>query len=215
MSKVRMFGDEKEELVSSPRTTIVGGRPPEEQGELPAVPTGIQQLLRLAAVDRGFCEQLLERRDDVASAAAVELTASERAILRVVPAAQLARMASSMPPPSPDRRTFLRETASSAVLLLGGAALATTQIDCSRGTRPDQPPPRPGRNETTTTAGVSPEPPPPRPDARVSGTKGGAEPSVPEEVPTAGARAVVPRRQRREMETSGGEAPDVPPEKPK
>ena len=106
---------------TSPRTTIVGGRPPEKNAGLPPVPTGIQKLLRLAEVDAGFRRELLARRAGIASAAGVALTASEAAILDAVPAAQLEAMVGHLPPPPASRRTFLRQTASTAVMLLGGA----------------------------------------------------------------------------------------------
>jgi len=55
MSKSRMFGDDEPENPNpSPRTTIVGGRPPEDTGSSHPVPVGIQRLLRLAAEDPSF-----------------------------------------------------------------------------------------------------------------------------------------------------------------
>jgi hypothetical protein len=142
-----MFGgDEPPAEAPSPRTTIVGGRPPERTGAAPPVPTGIQRLLRLASVDGRFRQELLERRSAVASAAEVPLTTSERAILDTVPTAHLEAMIGGLPPPPADRREFLRGTAASAVLLLGGAALGTSCREVPRpepvpvtGIRPDIP----------------------------------------------------------------------------
>jgi hypothetical protein len=93
--------------------------------EVPAVPTGLQRLLRLAAVDAGFARELLARRAAVADAAGVGLTPGERAVLQSVPAAQLEVMVRTLPPPPVARRDFLRRTAATAVVLLGGAALGT------------------------------------------------------------------------------------------
>jgi hypothetical protein len=130
-----MFGsDEPPAEPPSPRTTIVGGRPPERTGAAPPVPSGIQRLLRLASVDDPFRQELLQQRGEIASAAGVDLTPSERAILESVPAAHLEAMIAGLPPPPADRREFLRGTAASAVLLLGGAALGTS---CREVTRPE------------------------------------------------------------------------------
>jgi len=52
MTRSRMFRDDDppEGKDPSPRTTIVGGRPPDSPADLPPGPTGIQWLLRLASV---------------------------------------------------------------------------------------------------------------------------------------------------------------------
>ena len=127
MSHSRMFGDDDSPSeTASPRTTIVGGRPPEKDAATAPVPTGIQQLLRLASVDEDFKRELLEKRDEVAVAADVTLSPSERAILRSLPAAQLAAMISSLPAPPADRRTFLQQMAAAAVTVLLGLIILIT-----------------------------------------------------------------------------------------
>jgi len=167
------------------------------------VPTGIQVLLRLAALDPAFRRQLTERRGDVAQAAGVELTPSERAILAAIPAAQLDQMAASMPPPPPPRREFLRKTAATAVVLLGGAAMAEPLAGCVRGHGCDEPSPF-RQDQQPATTGIVPdipedtgepvpsrpkdphptrgithhEPPPPRPDQPPPPT--GIAPDVPQ-----------------------------------
>jgi hypothetical protein len=136
---------------------------PDSRDDLPPVPTGIQQLLRLAAIDEVFHRELLERRDELATVAAIALTPSERAILRAVPAAQLRSMIANLPLPTPDRRGFLREAASSAVLVLGGAAVIASE-SCQR----------PERKEMESEGGISPhlrEKPVKRPEHRAP-TKG-------------------------------------------
>jgi hypothetical protein len=208
MSRSRMFRNDEPPETPSPRTTIVGGRPPEasrrrastlpEAGAaLPPVPTGIQRLLRLASVDPAFRAELLARRDEVAAVAAVELTASERAIVRAAPEAQLAAMIATLPPPASDRREFLREAAASAVVLLGGAALGGA---CDRATRRD----------AAVTGGAAPDvprpPEPPRPDHRLQ-APGGAAPDVPRPPEP-------PRPVSRDMVTEGGAAPHQPPPRP-
>jgi hypothetical protein len=125
-----MKQDEPRATLPSPRTTIVGGRPPEGEENLPPVPTGMQQLLRLAAVEPRFRQQLLKRRSAVAQAAQVRLTRSEQAILTAVEEKQLRTMVDNMPPPTASRRDLLRNSALSAVLLLGGAGTAGSVTAC-------------------------------------------------------------------------------------
>ncbi len=128
----RMKQDEPRATRPSPRTTIVGGRPPDNEDKLPPVPTGMQQLLRLAAVEPRFRQQLLERRSAVAQAAQVKLTRSEQAILAAVDDKQLRTMVDKMPPPTPSRRDYLRNSAISAVLLLGGVGTAVAVPACHK-----------------------------------------------------------------------------------
>ncbi len=156
MSRTRMMNASpaSDEEPASPRTTIVGGQPQEHPGTVP-VPTGIQVLLRLAALDPAFRRQLTERRGDVAQAAGVDLTPSERAILAAIPAAQLEQVAASMPPPPPPRREFLRKTAATAVVLLGGAAMAEPLAGCIGECVP-----RSDRTQMPLTGGAAPDLPP-------------------------------------------------------
>ncbi len=219
-----MSDDSSDDSVTpSPRTTIVGGRPPDTNAELPPVPTGLQRLLRLASVDEEFRRELLERREGLASAAGIELSASERAILKVVPAQQLATMATSLPLPSADRRDFLRQSARAAVLLLGGAALAGSEACLSKGHRSDVPPERPRhvpepqgirpdhpdaaparpREQTPVPAGVRPAPPP-EPKASADSEQPVAIGGLVAEPPPA-------RKDQNEMQAKGGAAPDEPP----
>lgn len=242
MSRTRMFDDEEPSESPenpSPRTTIVGVQPEGDPQGMPPVPTGIQSLLRLAAVDATFRQQLLDRRDQVAGAAEVELTASERAILRAIPEDQLRQMAEQLPPPAPPRRAFLRQTAATAVVLLGGAAMASTIEACCGGIS-ENPIERPGHNEMQGEGGAAPdwppeetpvedpaEPTPERPDHPEMQTTGGAAPDWPEEDatpeeerptpdkrPTRGHTADVPpaRQDNPQSTAKGGARPDLPDE---
>jgi hypothetical protein len=129
----------------------------------PAVPTGLQRLLRLAAVDADFGRELLARRAAVADVAGVALTPGERAVLGSVPAAQLGAMVRCLPPPPVARRDFLRQSAATAVVLLGGAALATTAPARATATPapPAEPDPervdRPRHNEMQARGGIDPD----------------------------------------------------------
>jgi hypothetical protein len=218
----RMF-DSEAPVNPSPRTTIVGGRPPDAKADLPPVPTGLQQLLRLAAVDASFRAELVARRGAFAATAGIPLTAHERAILDAVPAEQLTGMAESLPAPDADRREFLRQTARAAVVALGGAVLAGSNLACpTRGSRPDIPP-EPPLEVPLQTAGIAPDVPPPRPAPKVPPPPTGHAPDVPPPRPVhrdmdvdGGAEPDVPspRPARREMETEGGIAPGEPVERP-
>ena len=230
MSRSRMFGDD-EPKNPSPRTTIVGGQPPSQSTALPPVPTGMQRLLRLASVDEGFRRELLARRGGVAGVAEVELTASERAILEAIPAAQLAAMIAGLPAPAEDRRSFLRQTAATAVMLLGGAALASCddrvdrRLQAPGGAAPDVPPPRPDHTETRGKGGADPksEERRRRHDAGSNEMAGATadEPRFSEPPPprpddevraVAGAIAPpdTPGRVDHRLQAPGGAAPDVP-----
>lgn len=229
MSRSRMFGDDEPGSAdnASPRRTIVGGRPPEPASAAPPVPTGIQRLLRMAALDGSFLAQLVERRAEVAPAAGVELTATEVAILRAIPGEQLIAMAARMPPPAePPRREFLRQSAATAVVLLGGAALAACDACSSpvivRGATADMPaplppPPLPPPQPQPQFA----EPPPPRPDVNDMQTEGGAAPDEPPPrpdqmpPPPAGIRPDIPPEPQPPPpypSPPGGARPDMPPE---
>jgi hypothetical protein len=204
----------------SPRTTIVGGRPPESGDGLPPVPTGIQRLLRLAAVDDDFADELVRRPLEVARTAGVPLTRSEAAILASIPAQQIVAMAAQLPAPPPRRREFLRQTAATAVVLLGGAALPTALTGCCPV---EDEPGRPDINLMQGEGGADPEEPPVRVEHREMESDGGIspdlvetlEPTPPEEPVTAEeppAEDSEPRPQHNEMTRRGGAKPDLPPE---
>lgn len=155
------------------------------------VPVGLQTLLRMAAVDPAFRQELVQRRAEVATVAGVTLTRSEQAVLAALPDDQLRQMAAQLPPPPPKRRAFLRQTAATAVVLLGGAALAASMPACcdDEGSVP-----RPDFMETQKAGGAAPDLPP-----------------EPEPMPADDDSAEAPERaDNRAMDIGGGAAPDVP-----
>ena len=222
MARIKMFRNDEPTAgeTPSPRTTIVGGRPPEADAKLPPVPTGIQSLLRLASVDPKFRRRLLERRGEVAPAARIVLNSTERAILAAIPTAQLEQMIDFLPPPPAGRHAFLRQTAATAVVLLGGAVLADCAGCKQTTTAADQPPP------IVQDAGAGPadappmplladvygEPPPIRPD-EMPPPPGGIPPDLPPPLPPpdAGVDDAPARPEHNLMEAEGGAAPDEPP----
>ncbi len=227
MARSRMMNGDEPAATPSPRTTIVGGRPPEKDAQLPPVPTGIQRLLRLASIDPAFRRELVARRGEVAEAAQVPLSPSEAAILKALPDQHLEDMAAKMPPPSQGRRDFLRQTAATAVVLLGGAALSEAVSGCDKPPT-DPAPSRPEQTNPSAVAGVSPDMPPEsaedagtdtpsRPDDNEMQPEGGAAPDLPPPRPetsikTRGVSHDVPppRASDRPMGTKGGTDPSMP-----
>jgi len=119
----------------------------------PPIPGGIQGLLRLAAQDPSFLDELVERRALAADRAGIALGPSERAILAVIPSTRLREMVSSLPRTLPrPRRERSHGAAATAVVLLGGAALSAVTAGCppddgaptgSEGAESDAVPPPP------------------------------------------------------------------------
>ncbi len=176
-----MSRDSSDDNPSSPRTTIVGGRPPEGPSKALPVPTGLQRLLRMGAAEPELASLLLERRDATADVVSVPLTPTERAILNTIPNVQLRAMMSSLADARPSKAT--RRLATAAVLLLGGASLAA----CEDGAENAEPVERPQEQWEMAPTGIAPDVPPDRPDVNLMQTEGGAEPdepAVPEPEPT-------------------------------
>ena len=171
MERSPTIGSEKpfDEALSGTRSDVDTARkatqPRDAQVGLPPIPTGIQRLLRYAKENDQFRTLLLEKRAEVASAAQVQLSASEIAILKAVPSNQLEAMIGCVPPSVPDRREFLRQSAASAVVLLGGAALSTELLGCDK-TRPD-------RSRMLEVGGAAPDMPPARDDMTPDGGENG------------------------------------------
>lgn len=125
---------------SAPGVTIVGGQPPRGTRRLPGgVPVGIERALYLAASDESFCRDLLRDRADAAQRHGFDLTASERAMLSMVPEAQLLATIRRMDisEENVERRTFMRAVAAGALAVT--AAEAFTGCDhATDGCRPPQ-----------------------------------------------------------------------------
>jgi hypothetical protein len=148
------------------RTTIVGGQPPGNARELPPVPVGIEQALRLAAASSDFADALLQDRDRAVAAAELELTASEQASLRAVDGATLQQMIARVEQtlPDPERRAFLERASTAVALLVGGAGAAggaaglVGMAGCDEGEPGKQPPIRDPRSAPPP-EGARPRPP--------------------------------------------------------
>ncbi len=154
-----------------------------DERDLVTVPVGLEHVLALAATHPEFRQALQRDPDATQSAAALALTATERAILKATPPEALDQMIqrvdSSMT--TPDRRQFLERATAAVALLVGGEALlgcnsdkgkeygkpkAPVQVKEKRrygtpraqmGARRDHPQPAPAMKR--------PQPPPTRPSA--------------------------------------------------
>ncbi len=131
---------------SSPRRTVVGGRPSERGNGSTRLPQGIQLLLAAGSQDEAFRQCLLEDPLLAARRAGIPLADTESSILRAVPRAQLAAMIEGMAVSNPQRRRFLHSAATAALTLFAGTALAA----CSEP--PDKPEPEEPLPETVLTS---------------------------------------------------------------
>ena len=121
------------------RTTIVGGRPPGSGQPVGAIPRGIEVLVKKAAVDPAFQEQLLLNRAAAAAAIGLTLDPAEALMLAAVPAAQLETIIAQTTVPQEHRRTFLGQAAAAMVAIVAGtAASGCGEIKGSRPDRPDK-----------------------------------------------------------------------------
>ncbi|MCK9459455.1 MAG: hypothetical protein M0R80_07445 [Proteobacteria bacterium] len=144
-------------------TTIVGGQPSEtRRGARQRVPIGLERALYAAAAEPGFRAELLGEREAALSARGIELTASERAVLRHLPGAQLEAMIDRLDVSQENlrRRGFMRAVASSVITLAAGTALGACSAPASepqaQGGAPFL-----GPSDVAADASVPPEPQPP------------------------------------------------------
>jgi hypothetical protein len=130
--------------VNEPQPTIVGPRPAEGAGGKVSIPQGMERLLTLAGISTEWREKLLVDPLGTAAAARIELSESERAILRATPPAALAQMAESFA-----RRNGRFSLGKAAAGVAAAALLATGLAACGEmpgpttGSRPDVPGPTP------------------------------------------------------------------------
>jgi hypothetical protein len=124
--------------------STVGGQPQGNQRELPPIPSGIEQLLAMAAVDERFARALQEDRASAVDASGVDLGSTEAGILSAIDDATLERMVAGIGAtmPEQDRRAFLGRSAAALVALVGAGSSASCQCPATvvKGVRPDRPP---------------------------------------------------------------------------
>lgn len=89
------MSEDKNNLPDSPEempavgTTIVEGRPPGSGKPVGNIPRGIEVLVKKAAIDGKFREQLIQTRSNAADVINLSLTPAEKAMLDGIPEAQL------------------------------------------------------------------------------------------------------------------------------
>jgi len=110
--------------------TIVGGQPPAKGKAVKGVPVGMERVLFLAAMEPAFREALLAEganREAVVAERGLMMQPSEAAMLRLVPASQLAANIDGMDTSDDnvERRSFLQAVAASA--------LAVSAVGCGEG----------------------------------------------------------------------------------
>ncbi len=145
--------------VDEPSPTIVGPRPAEGAGGKLAIPQGMERLLTLAGISAEWREKVLADPLSAAAEAEIELSESERAILKAVPRAALEGMAGSFA-----RKHGFAAIAKSVAGAAAAAALVVTTAcggapPACGGIRADDPPPPPPNEGTPAPAGIRPDVP--------------------------------------------------------
>ena len=124
--------------VQPARTTIVGGQPPGNARQVAPIPVALEELLGMAAATPDFAEALLKDSDAVAAAADLDLTATERAILKAIDGQQLTLMVDEVREqlPESDRRAFFEQAALAIAVMVGGGAAAAAGCGPKKKSRP-------------------------------------------------------------------------------
>lgn len=164
-----------------------------------SVPVGLERLLFRAATDPALRDELIRDRTGCAERHGLVLAPSERAVLEVAPAAQLAAMIDAIEPSERnlERHRFMRAVAATAVTLAAGTGLGACGDAAQERSAPETDAPFHGRVEK-----VEVEVPPLEP-------VGGARPVETVDAPDAGPpRIEIPKPVR---SGRGGARPDVDP----
>ncbi len=174
------------------RTTIVGGSSSGSGRSEGTIPTGIEVMLKKAAVDAEFRERLFAERGSAAAAIELELDPTERAMLEAIPRAQLESIVAQTVVPLEQRRVFLGRLAAPMLAVLGAAMTGCQPKPTTLGIRPAAPPTnQPPAGSLQAKDGIRPDRPPTnQPPAQ-------AQPAVPpatNSFPTPGTAGVRPDR---------------------
>jgi hypothetical protein len=179
------------------RTTIVGGRPPGSGKAVGPIPRGIEVLVKKASVDGAFREALMTERAEAAKHIGLELTEAEKAMLRAIPAAQLAAIVGCTRVEPEKRRIFLGASAAAMLIAVGVLVGGCRDRVYSAGEMPDRP-----ENDSAAT-----QPAQETGDQPMVVPSEGIRPDLPETAPARVAQGVRPVRPA----VSRGIAPDRPP----
>lgn len=137
---------EKSKKKKAVKTTIVGGQPPGNERDMQTIPTGIEELLAMAAVDDKFAAALIENREKAIASSGVQLTPTEKSVVVATSDEALRQMIGNIENriPARERRTFLKKSAAALLALVGGGIVASAGLACNKeetvkGIRPDVP----------------------------------------------------------------------------
>ncbi len=140
-----------EDTIKEPAPTVVGPQPAtREGGRRIQVPRGLEKLVALAKLSPEWREKVLIDPLAAADESELELSESERAILKSVPHASLEQMIDSFGEKLPEPRKFGRMAAGAAAAALLASVLTGCSDDpgpATEGIRPDTPPSRPEKPE--------------------------------------------------------------------
>jgi len=131
--------------IDEPAPTIVGPRPAEGAGGRMKIPQGLERLLTLAGISAEWRGKVLADPPGAAAEARIELSASERAILKSVPRSTIEGMAASFARKhggSSLGRLVGAAAATAAALLVTGTAYGEESPGAKGGARADLPPDR-------------------------------------------------------------------------
>lgn len=119
--KIRMATPENPE---DHQHTIVGGRPQSDKNERYDIPRALEILIKRAAVDEDFKNELVRKRAQIANELSIPLDASEKAILACVSDEHLQTMISATEVPPIQRKLLAGGTAAAMIALLAQLTLA-------------------------------------------------------------------------------------------
>lgn len=104
------------------------------------IPRGIEVLVKKASVDEEFSSILLEQREGAADEIGLELTDTEIAMLRSIPAEQLEAIISQTKVEPQNRRVFLGKVATAMLAaVVVGSAGCKKEPPATKGIQPDKP----------------------------------------------------------------------------
>lgn len=131
--------DQPEEMPAV-RTTIVGGRPPGSGKPVGNIPRGIEVLVKKAAIDPEFRQELIKKRSQAAVLIGLELNPTETAMLDSIPDSQLHSIIRSTRVSPSLTKAFMSYTAAIMLAALGCQAHSAIDPDehmVTKGIDPD------------------------------------------------------------------------------
>ncbi len=121
-----------------PQLTIVGGQPEKaSRKQKLEVPVGLEQVLFLAARNKGFKHDLFADRQGAIERLGISLRPTEITILKAVSDKNLSAMIDRIRPENPKRRKLMRLVAATATSLAAGTVVMSCGKDDSAGSRID------------------------------------------------------------------------------